>query len=124
MSFSVRVSQVDGLGNELAGVRGVELRVPLATHLPGGAPSRALDAGAGAGPPPVLLPLPRTEAERGRLEDPRPSVGLLYGDRTGFMRQVVTAVMALTEAGFLLPDDAGIVSARAARAWDALMGGS
>ena len=119
-AFPTMVPQVDGVGNELGGVRGVELRVPLATYAPwhlrsamaGG--DGALDDFTG-----TFVPLPRTEAERAANGDPRPSVEALYdGDKRVYLRRVVAAVQSLWSEGFMLEEDAGIVTERAEALWE------
>jgi hypothetical protein len=118
--FPSRVSQVDGLGNEVAGVRSVELRVPVATYYPW----NLRGEGASANPAELtdflgtLVPLARSEEERRAWGDPRPSLEALYGDRARYMRHVVAAVQDLAAAGFLLAEDTGVASARAAELWD------
>ncbi|HZD03933.1 MAG TPA: alpha/beta hydrolase domain-containing protein, partial [Longimicrobiales bacterium] len=102
--FPSLVSQVDGLGNEVAGVRGIELRVPVATYLPWnlrgpGAPAAPEELSDFVG---TLVPFPRTDGERNAWGDPRPSLEALYGGRSRYMRRVVAAIRQLTELGFLL----------------------
>lgn len=119
-AFPSMVGQVDGLGNELAGVRGIELRVPVATYLPWNLRGSSAPAAAGELTDFVgtFVPLPRTEEEREAWGDPRPSLEALYGTRAEYMRRVVAAVQDLTSGGVLLREDAGPVSVRAAQLWD------
>jgi hypothetical protein len=69
--FPALVSQVDAAGNEVAGVRGVELLAPLATYAPwqlrGG---RGTDAAELADFLGTYVPFPRTESERQRGRQP------------------------------------------------------
>ncbi len=118
-AFSSQVPQVDGLGNELGGVRGVELRVPVATYAPW-----ALRIGL-PGPQDELrdfvgtfIPLPLTEAERKAAGDSRPSIQHLYGSRESYMRRVEVALADLTRERFLLAEDAPRARAWAERLWD------
>jgi uncharacterized protein (TIGR02118 family) len=81
------VSTVDQDGNELAGVRHPEQRVPLGTHT-GWNPRHE-----GAGAPGELLdmlgstiPFARTEAERSARDDPRPSLEARYRASTTISR--------------------------------------
>ena len=101
-------------------MRGVELRVPLATYTPW-----ALRTGL-AGPETELrdfvgtfAPLPVTEADAARAGDPRPSVQRLYGSRAAYLRRVEAAVAGLVDEGFLLAEDvpAAVERARALWAW-------
>ncbi|MGW8265751.1 MAG: alpha/beta hydrolase domain-containing protein [Longimicrobiales bacterium] len=106
-AFPSQVSQVDGLGNELAGLRGVELRVPLATYTPwnlrkgfSGSPEELTDFLG------TFIPLSRTEEERAARGDPRPSIEVLYGTRESYLERVRAATRSLVREGFLLPGDA------------------
>lgn len=117
--FPSQVAQVDSLGNELAGVESVELQVPLATYAPWN-----LRVGAPGGPDELtdflgtFIPLPRTEAERTRTGDPRPSIASLYRDRADYLRRIGQAMDSLVQAGFLLPDDRDHVRKRAMQYWE------
>jgi hypothetical protein len=118
-TFGLRVPQVDPLGNEIAGVQNVGLRVPLATYAPWSlrldAPANRDEIGDFWG---TYIPLPTTRAEQQSTGDPRPAIEALYDGRTDYMEQVRQAADALIDAGFLLPDDRGRVIERAEAAWD------
>jgi hypothetical protein len=121
--FSSQVSQVDGFGNEMAGVRGVELRVPLATYTPWnlrkgftGSPEELTDFLG------TFIPLSRTEEERVARADPRPSIEVLYGTREAYLERVRAATRSLVREGFLLPHDAAGVVEEAGAHWDWVMG--
>ena len=117
--YPALVAQVDALGNERAGVRNVELTVPLATYapwnlrhgFPGGTDELTDFFG-------TFIPLPRTEAERAHTGDPRPSIEALYAGRDDYLARVRAAVDALIAAGLLLPDDRDHVVSRATAYWD------
>ncbi|MEJ2204248.1 MAG: alpha/beta hydrolase domain-containing protein [Gemmatimonadota bacterium] len=117
--FPALVPQVDGIGNELSGVRSVEIRVPLATYLPWN-----LRTGAVAAQDELtdftgtLVPLSRTEEERAGREDPRPSIQALYRTRGAYLNRVRLAAGDLVEEGFLLPEDLAAVVTRAQALWD------
>jgi len=80
--FDVLVPQTDADGNDLGGVRLPELEVPLATYTGwnlrdpsiGAAELRVSFLGS-------FIPFARTEAEREKSGDPRPSVAERYGSR-------------------------------------------
>ena len=80
--YAVRVPQVDSLGNDVGGIRAVELEAPLATYFPWqlrhGAPAGADRLTSFQG---TFVPLPRTPAERAATRDPRPSIADLYPSR-------------------------------------------
>ncbi|MFC1662172.1 alpha/beta hydrolase domain-containing protein, partial [Gemmatimonadota bacterium] len=122
-AFPSLVSQVDGFGNEMGGVRAVELRAPLATYAPwnlrwgalGGADELTDFLG-------TYIPLSRTEAEREARGDPRPSIEALYPSKEVFLERVRAATRALVREGFLRPEDAAIAVESADTHWDWLVG--
>jgi hypothetical protein len=120
--YTVLVPRVDSLGNDLGGVRSVELRVPLATYFPW---LLRLDAPAGtdrlASFRGTFVPLPRTDAERARAADPRPSVERLYGTRDAFLGRVDAAIRELIAERLLLGEDAAAARARMADTWNWIM---
>jgi hypothetical protein len=102
-AFPAQVPQVDGVGNELGGVRGIDVRVPLATYLP-------WDSGR-------TLPLPLTPVEQEATGDDRPTIQDLYGSEAGFLARVRAAVTTLVEEGFLLERDREATVAEARQRW-------
>jgi hypothetical protein len=116
------VPQVDGDGNERAGIRLPEVTVPLATYTgwnfrqPSiGAPDRII---------PLLgsyVPLPRTAAEREAQHDPRRAITERYASREAYLSLVNQAAAALVKDGLLLEEDTIPVTRRAADHWDLLM---
>jgi hypothetical protein len=122
--FPTRVPQVDGLGNEVSGVRSTELRAPLATYTPwnlrAGLPGATYELTDFLG---TFVPLPRTEAERRERGDPRPSLEALYRTKEAYMEQVRGATRELVREGFLLPADAHLATQAAEARWDWLTGG-
>ena len=120
--FPSLVSQVDADGNEVAGVRGVELLAPLATYTPwqlrgGSGP----DAGELVDFLGTYAPLPRTEAERRRLGDSRLSIERRYADKRAYVDAATRAAESLVASGLLLREDVSRVLARAAQHWDWIM---
>ncbi len=122
-AFPSLVSQVDGLGNEMAGVRGVELRAPLATYAPWnlrvGFPAATDELTDFLG---TFIPFSRTEEERGALGDPRPSLEALYPSREAYLERVRGATRELVLEGFLRAEDAPRSVEEAQARWDWLMG--
>jgi len=117
--YPVFVSRVDSIGNDLGGIRSVEILAPLATYYPwqlrtgmaGGADQLVSFRG-------TFIPLPRTEAERRASGDPRPSIQSLYGNRREFQRRVDQAIALLITQRFLLPDDAAAARNRMLDVWN------
>jgi hypothetical protein len=117
-SFESLVPQVDGFGNELGGVRGVELRAPLATYAPwalrAGLPGPAEELRDFVG---TFAPLPLTVESRAAAGDSRPSIQRLHGSREAYLVKVRAAVEELVAEGFLLAEDGPRVVRRAAATW-------
>jgi hypothetical protein len=112
--FLSLVPSVDEFGNEIGGIRNVEVRVPLATYTPWHLrkgdtfANRELTDFLG-----TFIPLSRSEKERIGMNDPRPSVETLYPSRTQYLRQVRDAAQELVKEGLLLPEDVSRVTHRA-----------
>lgn len=109
LAYPAQVPQVDGVGNELGGVRGLDVRVPLATYLPWDSEG--------------AVPLPLTPAEQQASGDSRPTIQHLYGSEAGFLARVRAAVEALVAEGFLLERDREAAVAAARRRWLRLTSG-
>jgi hypothetical protein len=117
--FPTLVAQVDSYGNELGGIRNVELQVPVATYAPwhlrsdqvGGRNELADFVG-------TYIPLPHTEAERRHHNDPRPSLEALYPSRAIYLQRAREAAMTLVSQGYLLAEDVERVLKRAQEHWD------
>ncbi len=122
-SFPILVPQVDDFGNELGGVRTVEVLAPIATYapwnlrtgFPGGTHQLTDFLG-------TYIPLPKTEAERRASRDPRPSIESLYSSEDDYLAAVERAARLLVDQGFLLAEELSEVSARARQQWRWLFG--
>jgi hypothetical protein len=122
--YATLVAAVDADGNEVAGVRPVELRVPLATYT--GWNPRHPDQGAPGDLMSMMgstLPFARTAADRARRGDPRPSLAERYASREDYLARVRAACAALVAERFLLAEDVEDVVARAGQVWDFLQEG-
>jgi hypothetical protein len=113
------VSAVDGDGNEIAGIRPVEIAVPLGTftgwnprHPDQGVPEDLM-AMMGS-----TLPFARTREARTRRGDPRLSIAERYASKDDYLARVRAAAQALVDARHMLAEDVDAVIARAARQWD------
>ena len=120
--FPALVPQVDPLGNELGGVRGVELLAPLATYTPWnlrtGYPASADELVDFLG---TWVPLPRTAADAARTGDARSAIPDRYASRVSYLEAARAAARSLVAEGFLLAEDTDRVVDHAARQWDWLM---
>jgi hypothetical protein len=117
--FVTFVSAVDGDGNERAGIRPPELRVPLATfmgwnprHPEQGAPGDLM-AMMGS-----TLAFTHTAAERTRTADPRPSIEERYAGREAYLARVRRDAEEMVAARHLLAEDVDAVVERAGALWD------
>ncbi|MBM4440813.1 MAG: hypothetical protein FJ027_10345 [Candidatus Rokubacteria bacterium] len=118
------VSAVDSDGNEVAGIRPVEIAVPLATftgwnprHPEQGVPEDIM-AMMGS-----TLPFARTADERARRGDPRPSIAERYASKDDYLQRVRAAAEALVSRRHMLAEDVDAVIARAATQWDLVQEG-
>jgi len=116
--YPVLVSRVDSIGNDLGGIRSVELLAPLATYYPWqlrsgmAAANDRLASFRG-----TFIPLPKTEADRRATRDSRPSIESLYGSRSTFLSRVDSATAALVRERFLLPEDVPAARDRMSDVW-------
>ena len=106
LEYPVQVPMVDADGNEIAGLRGPDIEVPLGTYT-GWALRKA---GYGEGELLSLngsfIPFARTRAERVAANDPRPSVEERYASHEAYIEAVRRATERLASDGLLLPEDA------------------
>jgi hypothetical protein len=100
------VPRVDKDGNEIAGIRGINIRVPLGTHT-GWALRRA---GYGKGDLSSLngmfIPFKATKKDRKEAGDPRLSLQERYRTHEKYVEAVKEAAEELVNQGFLLQEDA------------------
>ncbi len=117
--YPVLVSRVDSIGNDLGGIRSIEVLVPLATYYPW-----QLRSGMAAANDRLVsfrgtfIPLPRTDADRKAAGDSRPSIEKLYGNRSGFMGRVDSAIASLVRRRFLLTEDVPAARSRMTDVWE------
>ena len=117
--YPVLVGRVDSVGNEVGGIRTIELEVPLATYFPwnlrrgmaGDSTELARIIG-------TWIPFPRTLADRATARDPRPAIATIYPDRDGYLARVRRAATGLVNRRMLLADDVERAVGRAAATWD------
>ena len=114
--YAVLVPAPDADGTDAAGLRPVEVQVPLGTYTgwnPRSASTGfgwALDRFEGS-----FQPFARTEAERKSAGDPRPSLEARYGSRSAFIEQTRAAANKTVAAHELLSEDAdGLVAMQTA----------
>lgn len=105
-AIAVLVPKVDRDGNEIAGVRTLQLRVPLGTYTgwspaPGG-PLKGRQRGLAGG----YIPFPRTRAERVTRGDPRLSMEERYPTLWHYIAGATRQAQELVGQRYLLPEDA------------------
>ena len=108
------VPQVDADGNELAGIRTAEQRVPMATYTGwnfrnasiGGTNQLVNLLG-------MAIPFAKTKAEREKAGDPRLSVEERYPSKEAYLAQATAVTAALVKGGYLLAGDVPAAMARA-----------
>ncbi|HEY2996740.1 MAG TPA: alpha/beta hydrolase domain-containing protein [Methylomirabilota bacterium] len=122
--FPSYVSAVDRDGNDVAGIRPVELAAPLATftgwnprHPEQGAPGDLMQMMGST------LVFARTREQRERDGDPRASIAERYASREAYLAAVRTAAHALVAARHALAEDVEAMVARAGQRWDWAMAG-
>jgi hypothetical protein len=117
------VPQVDGDGNERAGIRLPDVGVPLATLT--GWNFRSPEIGAPHQLFPLLgsyIPFPATKAIREASGDPRRSIEERYRGREQYLQQVRDTANALVKGRYLRADDVDAIVRRAEDQWNALAG--
>jgi hypothetical protein len=68
------------------------------------------------------LPFARTEAERQRRGDPRPSIAERYASRAAYLTAVREAAESLVAARYALAEDMDGMVERAGQLWDLIAG--
>lgn len=103
--YPVFVPRADADGMALAGVRMLQLAVPLATYT--GWNPRAEGFGAGTLFPlqGAVVPFAATRAQREEARDPRPSVAERYADRAAYVAAVRAAGARMVAERLLLAED-------------------
>ena len=113
------VPLVDEDGNDIPGVRPVELLAPLATFT--GWNPRHPDQGVPGDLMSMLgstLPFAVTRAARDASGDPRPSIEERYGSRAAYLARAREAASRLVAERHMLAEDVDAVVERAGRLWD------
>jgi len=117
--FVPLVPATDSLGNELGGIRNVEVAVPLATFTPWSlrvnksAAQDELSDFRG-----TYIPLAQNEKEAIKNSDTRPSIKELHNSKNNYLNKVREVAEELIEQGFLLPEEKGYVILKASSHWD------
>jgi hypothetical protein len=105
-AYTPLVSQVDGDGNETAGIRLPAIAVPLATHTGWNLYKAPYPEGELCDREGSYVPLAKTKAERLANGDSRPSLEERYSNHEAYVQRVKEVVRELQDARLLLPEDA------------------
>ena len=102
--YPALVPSTDEDGNDVAGVRMVEIEVPLATYTGWGLRAGPA-AGDGCDAAGQKINFPQTKAERVTSGDPRRSIEERYPHHEKYVTEVTRAATKLQKEGFLLDED-------------------
>jgi hypothetical protein len=111
--------QVDRDGNDTAGIRMPEIQVPLGTYT--GWNLRAQEIGGSDQLYALVgsfIPFARTQAEREKSGDPRPSLEERYPGRDEYLGKFEQAAKSLASQGYLLTSDVPELVKRGGAEWD------
>jgi hypothetical protein len=117
--FAVRVSALDALGNEKAGIRLLELRVPIGTYTPWATRTgyafaqKEMVAFVGS-----FLPLLTEERQQRLRGDNRPTLSHVYPSKQAYIRQVDSEIAKLVAEGWLLERDRSRAREAAMQRWE------
>lgn len=117
-AYPVFVQLADADGNALGGIRHPLLAAPLATHVGWSLRARGYGEGDLFTIQGSMIPFARTEAERERGDDPRPSLESRYPSRDAWAARLSEAVDRLVADRLLLAEDGDRLTAAARESWD------
>jgi len=110
--YNNMIPKTDADGNDIAGVRLPEVRVPLNTYTGWALRAAGLGENDGCEGAGQRIPFPTTKAAREASGDPRLSIEERYPSFQNYYYQVVQAVNDFAAEGFLLPEDAPTMANR------------
>ncbi len=115
--YTVLVPQVDADGNDIDGLRNVNVQVPLGTYLGWNVRKAGFSEGDSCDLTGGFIPFFKTKADRLAAGDPRPSLAERYPTHDDYVAKVTAAVNDQISKRVLLPEDgAGIIAAAKAAA--------
>jgi len=106
--YRTLVPAVDRDGNETAGIRSIDIRVPVGTFTGWALRREGHGKGDLSSLNGMFIPFKTTREERRAANDPRLSLQERYRDRERYLKAVRSAAEELVSEGFLLPEDAKI----------------
>jgi hypothetical protein len=111
--YTVLVPQVDKDGNDIDGLRNVNVQVPLGTYTGWNIRKAGFSEGDSTDLTGAFIPFFRTQAERVAAGDPRLSLQERYPTHDAYVAKVKGAVAGLMRQGVLLEEDANNIVAAA-----------
>jgi hypothetical protein len=105
-NYKTLVPAVDADGNEIAGIRGINIRVPVGTYTGWALRREGYGKGDLSSLNGMFIPFRITRKERKESGDPRLSLAERYGTHEKYVEAVRVAAGQLVDEGFLLPEDA------------------
>jgi hypothetical protein len=110
--YAILVPQVDADGNDIAGIRSVDVAAGLGTHTGWNYTNKpgVIDQAGLFG---SYFPFKKTAAERIAAGDPRPSLAERYGNQAGYVAAVTSVANGLVAQRFMLQVDADAAIAAA-----------
>ena len=106
--YKTLVPRVDRDGNEIAGIRSINIRVPVGTYTGWALRREGYGKGDLAALNGMFIPFSKTRKERKVTGDTRLSLEERYSSLEKYMQTVRKAADDLVREGYLLPEDAGI----------------
>jgi hypothetical protein len=119
--YVVLAPVTDADGNDVAGVRPVEVEVPLATYTGWSLRRAPYAENEDCGNTGQHIPFARTRAERDATGDPRLSIAERYRDQADYVSRIEQAARALVADRLLLEEDVERLTADAVQRWAAAM---
>ena len=104
--YTIYVPKPDQDGLDIAGVRPIEIRVPIGTHTGWNVRKAGFRAPNMCPLTGSFIPFAATKDERTAAGDPRQSLEERYGSHDGYVKAVVDQTKALVSERFLLEEDA------------------
>jgi hypothetical protein len=114
--YPLLVPKVDKDGNEIGGVRAVNLQVPLATHAGWNLRAKGFIEDELCYLNGQYIPFAKTKEEREKSGDPRLSIEERYKDQADYVQKISQAARSLVDERLLLQEDAERLIGEAAKA--------
>ncbi len=112
-AYTILVPHVDADGNDVDGLRNVNVQVPLGTYLGWNVRKSGFSEGDSCDLTGGFVPFFRTQADRAAAGDPRPSLAERYPTHDDYVAKVKAAVKDQVDKRVLLPDDGDAIVAAA-----------